>query len=180
MTKNRILLLSVVFGLISVIWRLVPHTENISPVLSLVTVLGLCSAAAWWVPLVILTPLVLVDVWTGFHPVLWSVYFCYFIFYFWTKVVSSKDSFSFNQGVKFVGLNTFQVLFFFIVTNFAHWILTSMYDKSWVGLLQCYAMALPFLKAQTLGTLIFSSLAFFGVALQSEHMRVKISESVKR
>jgi hypothetical protein len=44
---------------------------------------------------------------------------------------------------------------FFVVTNFAHWLLTEMYAKSFDGLMLCYVNALPFLRGTLLGDVLF-------------------------
>ena len=44
---------------------------------------------------------------------------------------------------------------FFIVTNFGVWALSTMYEKSYAGLLQSYMMGLPFFHNTVLSTLIY-------------------------
>ena len=52
---------------------------------------------------------------------------------------------------------------FFLVTNFACWLDPQMhYEKSIVGLLQCYAAAVPFATNTFIGNLLYSGL-FFGI-----------------
>lgn len=54
-------------------------------------------------------------------------------------------------------------LFFYLWTNLGVWLLDTwgMYPKTFPGLLQCYYMALPFLKMQLLSTLLFVPLGFW-------------------
>ena len=57
-------------------------------------------------------------------------------------------------------------LFFFIVTNFAVWASGDMYERTWLGLRQCYVMALPFFRNTTLSDLFYTGLLFgiYGLA----------------
>jgi hypothetical protein len=47
-------------------------------------------------------------------------------------------------------------VFFFLYTNFGVWLLDdgAMYAKTWQGLMQCYAMGLPFYRTMLLGNLV--------------------------
>lgn len=46
-------------------------------------------------------------------------------------------------------------IFFYVYTNFGWWLMSGMYQHSASGLIECYIKALPFLKNQLLGNLIF-------------------------
>lgn len=54
---------------------------------------------------------------------------------------------------------------FFIVSNFAVWIggTLAMYPKTLAGLVECYAMAVPFFRNSMAGDLVFAG-AFFGLS----------------
>lgn len=54
-------------------------------------------------------------------------------------------------------LSTFQ---FYIITNFGVWVTGGMYDLTFDGLMQCYTMAIPFLKWQILADIGFLLLFF--------------------
>ncbi len=58
-------------------------------------------------------------------------------------------------------------LFFFFWTNFGVWLLTTMYPKTFTGLMQSYYMGLPFLRWSVVSNLIIAPVGFlsFGVAL---------------
>jgi hypothetical protein len=59
-------------------------------------------------------------------------------------------------------------LFFFIYTNFGVWLIGNSYPHTWAGLMQCYAMGLPFYRTMLVGNLIFVP-AYFGAALYLGH-----------
>ena len=44
---------------------------------------------------------------------------------------------------------------FFLVTNFAVWQFSPWYARSWSGLFECYALALPFFRNTLLGDLFY-------------------------
>ncbi len=50
---------------------------------------------------------------------------------------------------------------FFIVTNFAVWLMGTLYPMSWEGLIACYTAAIPFFRNTLTSTLIYSA-AMFG------------------
>ncbi|MEP7031847.1 MAG: DUF6580 family putative transport protein [Pseudolabrys sp.] len=53
-------------------------------------------------------------------------------------------------------------LFFFIVSNFAVWLFGALYPHNLQGLVECYAMALPFLDKTVLGDLFWCAVLFGG------------------
>jgi len=49
---------------------------------------------------------------------------------------------------------------FFLVSNFAVWLGSTMYPKTMSGLLTCYAGGIPFYQRDVLGTLLFTAVMF--------------------
>jgi hypothetical protein len=47
---------------------------------------------------------------------------------------------------------------FFVVTNFVHWASTSMYEKTWAGLMTCYAAGVPFYRSMLAGDVFYLTL----------------------
>ena len=56
-------------------------------------------------------------------------------------------------------------LLFFITTNFATWLVTPWYPRTWAGLVDCYISALPFLRYTVASDLIFTGTLFAGYLL---------------
>ena len=56
-------------------------------------------------------------------------------------------------------------LIFFITTNFAVWAWSGIYSADMAGLIQCYAMGLPFLKYTIAGDLFWAAVLFGGAWL---------------
>lgn len=51
-------------------------------------------------------------------------------------------------------------ILFFLVSNFSTWAETTLYPKTFGGLMMCYTAGLPFLKNTLLGDLFFSAVMF--------------------
>jgi hypothetical protein len=66
-------------------------------------------------------------------------------------------------------------LFFFVWTNFGHWLTTNMYTKDLNGLTQCYVNALPFLRNQLAGNLIFAPLLMLAVVWGFNYLNLRKS-----
>jgi hypothetical protein len=56
-------------------------------------------------------------------------------------------------------------LIFFAATNFAVWAFSGMYSLDMAGLIQCYTLALPFLKYTVAGDLFWAAVLFGGAWL---------------
>ena len=65
-------------------------------------------------------------------------------------------------------------LIFFLVTNFGVWIISGFYEKSIVGLITCYAMALPFFYNTLAGSVVYSAIMFGGY----EGLKIYLPDSV--
>jgi hypothetical protein len=59
---------------------------------------------------------------------------------------------------------------FFLVSNFAVWVVWAMYPKTLAGLAACYLAALPFFRHSLAGDLFFT-VAFFGLGALLEGAR---------
>ena len=64
------------------------------------------------------------------------------------------------DGAGVVGCCLLSSIFFFLVTNFAVWATSSVYDGSWSSLMYCYARAIPFFRYTLEGDLFFGVLVF--------------------
>lgn len=63
-------------------------------------------------------------------------------------------------------VNVFSIFFaciwscalFFLISNFGDWVARDFYPKTWDGLIQCYAAAIPFYKNELFGNMLLNSL----------------------
>ena len=67
-------------------------------------------------------------------------------------------------------------IFFFVWTNFGHWITTNMYTKDLNGLITCYINAIPFMKPQLAGNLIIVPLFVLSIVfIQNYNISTKLN-----
>ncbi len=89
-------------------------------------------------------------------------------------IVALTRSFSSN-GVSFSSASISTIggsVLFFVVTNFAVWVLGTMYTHDLAGLSQCYLMALPFFRNALVADVLYSTLMFAAFALsQRRHIQ---------
>ena len=152
--------------LLGIAGRLLPHLPNVTPVgaVSLVGGAKLSRLWRWMIPFI---ALVFTDALLGFS---FSTPFVYAAFAI--SILLGQ----FVQGDKrYFKLGTFCVigsLQFFIITNFGVWMEGLLYPKTVAGLMQCYAMALPFLRNTLMGDLAWS----FGLFILIEKAQALVRE----
>jgi len=127
-----------------------PNVETIT----VVSLLGGALLGGVYILIVPLATVALTDMYIGNDPILlftWSAWAVIGLLG-WLLRRSKKD---YAFGLKLTGMGIAASLFFFIWTNFGVWLMwPQMYSHTWSGLVQCYVMALPFLKMSLLGNLI--------------------------
>lgn len=67
-----------------------------------------------------------------------------------------------------VGCSLAASVLFFLTTNFGSWLWFNMYEHTWAGLVQCYAMAIPFFRYTLCGDLFFAVVLFGGYAVAAQ------------
>jgi hypothetical protein len=67
-----------------------------------------------------------------------------------------------------VGCSLGASLLFFLTTNFGSWLWFPMYAHTTAGLIQCYAMAVPFFRYTLCGDLFFAVTLFGGYAVAAQ------------
>lgn len=158
-TATLIALLLIVVG---ISMRLIPHAPNFVPVGAIAlfsgAMLGWRTAA--WLPLLIMMAS---DLIIGFYP---GILFTWTGFILVAMFGALFRQASFTKRVTFGALGS--GLIFFIVSNFGTWIASGMYSPTFAGLLECYYMALPFLRTSLLADATYSIMLFgaFAVAIK--------------
>jgi hypothetical protein len=148
LSKKQIVIIA--FMLLAVLFRLLPHLPNFTPITAIAMFGGLYftnKTMAYLVPLFIM---VMSDLFLGFHTISIFVYAAFIL-------------------VSFIGTRTkkpsvFTILLssisFFIVTNFGVWLIG--YPKTWTGLVECYTLAIPFFRNSLLGDFFYSGVMILG------------------
>jgi hypothetical protein len=143
--------------LLAALSRLIPHPWNVTPLTAIALFGGVefsNKKAAFLVPL---SALLISDLMLGFHSTLPFVYGCFTLtVYLGLKLQNKK------LMPSLMGITLLSSVLFFLVTNFGHWLVTSMYPKTMEGLLSCLIAGLPFFRNALFGDLFFTS-AIFGL-----------------
>ncbi len=146
--------IAVLFVVLGVGLRLLPHPGNFTPVIAIALFSGvaLSPLLAVTVPMVVM---VASDLWIGPHPLFWLVWGSFFmvtLLGLWMRndARPSKVFFGTLAGS----------IFFFVATNLGVFFFQSMYPKDLAGLTECFVRALPFFRNSLLGDLLYS-LVFF-------------------
>jgi len=158
--KGKILeiFFAVVFVLIGVSLRLLPHPPNFSPI----SAIALFGGVYFSRKIALILPIIAMavsDFFIGFYDFrLMSVVYLSFILCailgIWLR---SHKKWQNIMGCSFIGS-----FIFYILTNFAVWAFSGWYSKNLLGLAYTYYMALPFFKNSLLSDIFFIAL-FFGL-----------------
>ncbi len=136
--------------------RLLPHISNVAPIAAMALFGGtyLNKKYALIVPL---AAMVLSDFFLGFSASTPFVYLSFLITGFIGLWLHSHKSI---QTV--IGASLVSSLLFFLLTNFTFWYVTSLYPKTFSGMIEAYVMALPFFRNTIVGDLFYTTVLFGG------------------
>src|SRR5271154_6232426 len=132
------------------------HWWNVAPRGGVGLLGGMCLGRryALWVPLAVLAVTdVLLNVWMGYPMFYWPRWFDYGAFLLIGLLgLWARDR---KLGSK-IGAVIATPFLFFLISNFAVWLFgmnlaNTPYDKTFTGLMDCYAAGLPFLRGTILG-----------------------------
>lgn len=159
----------IIFFILAVGFRLLPHPPNFAAVGALAMFAGTHEkglAKTLWP----LSAMLLSDAVIGFYDfrVMLSVYGSFALialFGQWLKRGASLERFFFASIAG--------SLLFYLVTNFAVWAFSNLYTKNAAGLLLSYILALPFFRNTLLSDLFFTG-AFFAVYALAKQMKINI------
>jgi hypothetical protein len=155
--KNLEFLIAIIFIIIGISLRLMPHPANFTPITAIALFAGafLSKKIALAIPLL---AMVISDFFIGFYDLkLMSMVYGSFILCVIIGFLIRKN----KKSYTILGSSIMGTFIFFFLTNFSFWAFTPFYTKTLAGLIQCYTMALPFLKNSLLGDLTYV-IIFFG------------------
>ncbi|MBN8555637.1 MAG: hypothetical protein J0L93_09350 [Deltaproteobacteria bacterium] len=145
--------------------RLIPHPFNFSPIAAMALFGGFAfhsRVVAIFIPLL---AMFLSDFFLGFHEQMFSVYLCFMLTALMGLGLHKEFSF-FRLASRSLAAS----LLFFLVTNFDVWLQQPFYERSFNGIVTCYAMALPFFHWTIAGDL-FYSFSIFGIYFAMKKIR---------
>lgn len=139
----------IVLGLV---FRLIPHMPNYAPIAAIALFAGayLNKKTVPWVPLAIM---VASDVVIGLHDVVLYTWGAFILIGFLGMFLRSR-----RTPLTVAGMTVFSSLVFFVITNFGVWL--AWYPHTAAGLADCYVKALPFLRNDLAGNLVFALIMF--------------------
>ena len=136
--------------------RLVPHTANVAPVGAIALFAGalLGRRAGMVAPLVVM---IIADLFLGLHSAVLFTWGGFALIGLFGSLLAKRSTFA-RIGLGALG----SALIFYVVSNFGVWITSGMYAHNFAGLIECYTLALPFLRASFMGDFAFAA-TFFGL-----------------
>lgn len=154
-TKHK-LLISVALITVGILVRLMPHIWNVAPIaaIALISAVYLGRTYAFVVPI---TALFLGDLFLGFYDigVMIAVYVSFGLIGFIGLWIKRK------KDVTTVVLASLSAsILFFLISNWAVWQFTPWYDKSILGLIEAYTLAIPFFRNTIVGDLVYTGTLF--------------------
>ena len=147
-------MLAIILILIGISLRFAPHAPNFTPVAAIALFAGayLNKRVALIVPLILM---VISDLFLGLHNVILFTWGGFMLAALLGMRLSKNNSF-----VKTTSFSLVSAILFYIISNFGVWLM-GWYPPTIKGLVDCYVLAIPFLRNFTLATLIYTAV-FFG------------------
>lgn len=171
--KNLFLIftLLLVLGLTS---RFLTHTAiypaNFSAIGAIAIFSGFFFSKQWKFILPI-TIMLISDLFIGFYQpgIMLAVYSCILINIFLGYLINEKKIIGKAAIFSIIGS-----IIFFAATNFSVWLFGNWYSHTFSGLLNCFAMAIPFFRNSLLGDLFFSIALFSSYEFALNYSKTKL------
>lgn len=158
----------------TLLWRVLPHGWNMTPVLALALFAGArlqAPALRFVLPLAVM---LLSDLLLGFHDTMLYVYAALLLVVLMGQGLGGKASLPGHAGMSVAGSLTF-----FLITNFGVWMSGALYPLTAEGLVSSYIMGLPFLWKTLAGDLFFVVMFFALFRLLAQTQQVRTLAEVK-
>ncbi|HXH92335.1 MAG TPA: DUF6580 family putative transport protein [Thermoanaerobaculia bacterium] len=155
--------LSLALVVAGVVLRIIPHPWNFAPVGAIALFAGAHFERRSWAIAVPLLTMLAGDAIIGFHSLMPFVYLSYALIAAIGMLLRGRRTSLPAVGGGFLVSSTI----FYLITNFAVWMMGTMYAKTAAGLVACYVAAIPF-YGNTLASDAIYTAAFFGIFAVSE------------
>jgi len=159
---SYLVILAVLIAL-GVAGRLLPHPPNFTPMAAIALFAGFIFIKRYMAVVAVISTMLLCDYFAfGSLSVSWfgskSMFVVYLALLF---PIVFKNFLQKKIGVlRIFGAALASSSVFFLATNFAVWVFSPMYEKTFEGLVLCYTMAIPFFQNTVAGDLIWSGVIF--------------------
>ena len=142
-------------------YNVLPHAWHFTPLAASLLFFGARgSRRQWWIPVALLAATdVALNRFFYHYPILWDL----FVTWAWyAGIVWLGTNLREKAGVvRVIGAALTSSVSFFLISNFTTWAATSMYPRTFQGVLMSYAAGVPFFR-NTAESDLFFSLAMFG------------------
>ena len=155
MTNKEKIVAVLILILVGIAYRLFPHPPNFAPVAAISLFSGFYFRRYFiFMPVFIM---LISDIFIGFYDwKLMAVVYFSFILIGFIGILMRKN----KSVLSLISYSLLGSILFFILTNLAVWFFSSWYPHNFHGLVECYAMAIPFFKNTLLGDLFYASVIF--------------------
>ena len=147
-SKTQIVI--ILFVVVAIIFRLVPHMPNVTPITAAALFSGVYFTNKKYAFIIPLFAMFLSDLFLGFSDI---TLFVYAAFALGSYIGLSSKKIS----IKTILLSSIS---FFVITNFGVWLMA--HPKSLTGLIECYTLAIPFFRNSLIGDFVYSGILYFG------------------
>lgn len=152
---NKKNLLVAFFVLLGVFTRVVPHPPNMTAIGAIALFSGAFlydKRLAFIIPTI---TMLISDLVLGYQLAL-SVYLSFLIIVSLGFVLAKK-----HTGISVINMSLLASVIFYVLTNFSVFISSPLYSKTFVGLIECYTLAIPFFLNTLIGNIVYSLIMFY-------------------
>jgi len=152
----RNIALIICFISIAIIWRVINHNLQIAPNLEIVTAISVLAAITmgWRVALIVpITTMIISDIFIGNSSIFMFTWGSFAIIGLSATILRKFNDKPKLQILSSIGFAAASSFIFFAITNLGVW-LQGWYPTTLAGLIDCYAMAIPFYRTMLIGNLI--------------------------
>ena len=149
--------LILVIGLITlaIFSRWIPHPPNMTALSAVALFTAHHLNHKYGGLIALMTALLISDMTLGFYSGMWFVYAAFVLVFFVGQLILKSFS-----PTKLFAASVTSSLLFFVITNLGVWVSGQLYPMNVVGFVECFVMAIPFLKNQLIGDLFYSAVLF--------------------
>ncbi len=135
--------------------RLLPHPPNFVPIAAMALFAGAYFKEKRLAYIVPIAAMLITDLIIGLHNTLIAVYLSFALIVFIGSLMIKQ------KKVTSIALASVTAsVSFFIITNFAVWLVSPLYPATGAGLAACYTAAIPFFHYTLLGDLFYAGILF--------------------
>jgi hypothetical protein len=152
--------------------RLLPHPPNVTPITAIALFGGFYLSRKSLTFLIPLTAMLISDLFLGIHYLIIPVYLSFVMITFIGSFIKQ------NSISRLAVASIVSSTLFFIITNFAEWMMGAIYPKTLLGLQTCFIAAIPFYTSSAAGDMFYTAVLFGSFAFIQKKFFV-ISETEK-